>query len=436
MGEGIGSILSSPWFWLGAIGLALLFLRWRMHSLASRDRMLRESIRKKTAELQEQTRRAQTSEKVKERFLANMSHEIRTPMNAVVGFTNLLLDGKPRGDQLRYLELIKQSADHLLVIINDILDLSRIEAGKMPIEQVPFDLHKLMEGVAAMLQVKADEKNLKVKLEIADGLPKHFVGDPSRINQILVNLGGNAVKFTESGSVTLKVRSKGSQLLFEVIDTGIGISAEAQINVFGSFTQASSDTNRKYGGTGLGLSISKHLVELMEGQVGLESSPGHGSRFYFELPLTEAAEVSEEQSEELKLDLPAGLRILLAEDNAMNQLLAVDSLESQLEAVQVDTAINGKEAVDKVKSDTYDMVLMDVNMPEMDGLESTQLIRKYEETNQLPHLPIMAMTASVLPQEIERCLAAGMDGHIPKPFEIHELLEGIQEALSIRDKKS
>lgn len=374
---------------------------------------------------------AQKTAQLKHQFMANMSHEIRTPMNAIVGITRLLIEKDPRPDQLKYLEAIRKSSDNLLVIINDILDLSKIEAGKIRIEQIEFSFRELMHSMYEIMAIKAEEKNLKFHLTIKPDIPDRMIGDPSRLNQILINLVGNAIKFTEKGHVKIITTLMGVQernkirLSFDIVDTGIGISEEYVETIFESFTQAGTDTARKYGGTGLGLTISKQLTELMSGKISVTSRLGEGTTFRVEVPLEIAEmqhiqEAKPEVTEEIRTRLEKS-RILLVEDNEFNLLVAEDTLKSALPAVQVDVAENGEQAIRKLREKDYDIILMDIQMPIMNGVEATHYIR-----NTLPeqkrHTKIIAMTANVLQEDVQRYLQAGMNAYISKPFQTEELL--------------
>ncbi|MBS1616835.1 MAG: tetratricopeptide repeat protein [Bacteroidetes bacterium] len=374
---------------------------------------------------------AEKTAALKQQFMANMSHEIRTPMNAIVGMSRLLLEKEFLPHQVRYLNAIRQSADNLLVIINDILDLSKIEAGKIIIEQVHFSLRALLDKVRDMLLLKAEEKGLQLRFEIGREVNDSLLGDPTRISQILINLIGNAIKFTEHGFVELRVSQSTTQnelcpIRFDVEDTGIGIAEDYVDSIFESFTQAGTDTARKFGGTGLGLTISKQLTDLMKGKISVVSQVGKGTVFSLELPLKSSSEQSKEETQhqisEAQKKALSKAHILLVEDNEFNRMVAEDTLQEIAAGIRIDMAVNGVEAIQKLKEKTYDLVLMDIQMPVMDGLSATRVIR-----NELPapakDVHIIAMTANVLREDVERYLDAGMNAYISKPFNPEDLAQ-------------
>ncbi len=430
-------------WWIYSISLifivAIIYfvIRKRMSVAAVDQRLLREKVREKTKELEEEKERAEHSERVKEQFLTNMSHEIRTPMNAILGMTRLLLQKDPKKDQLKYLNSIKHASDNLLVIINDILDLSKIEAGKINFEKIDFDLGSEMNSMYETIQINADEKGIPLKLELDNTIPEILIGDPYRLGQILLNLAGNAIKFTEKGSVVVSVLplskdDENVRLRFSVVDSGIGIAKDKLEHIFDMFTQESSSTTRKFGGTGLGLAICKKLVELQGGSIHVESEPGKGSIFSFILNYNIGKiKLASDQQIETIIDIGKqlkNLRILLAEDNEFNQIVAVDTLESAIEGVKIDVALNGVEAVAMVNQNEYDVVLMDIQMPEMDGHEATKKIRS-SSIERINSIPIIAMTASVIKAEVDKCFESGMNEFVGKPFSIDELLEKISSTI-------
>ncbi len=393
-------------------------------------------------EIIEQKERAEQSEKFKQQFLANMSHEIRTPMNAVMGMTNLLIDKNPRADQQHYLVGIKKSSDILLHIINEILDLSKIESGKMELEKIDFSLHDAVEQVLITLNHKADEKGLLLHSNIDNNIPDVLIGDPVRINQVLMNLAGNAIKFTEKGSVQIKIRLLDNDpasifnLQFSIIDTGIGIPKDKLETVFESFSQANTSDTRKHGGTGLGLTISRQLVELHGGTISIESEEGAGTVFSFILGFEEgSAERLQQQinsDENIDGSILNGLKILVADDNEYNRIVAHDTLLSKCD-VSILSASSGKEAIEALRYNDFDLILMDVQMPEMNGFEATKYIRE-DFASPKKDIPIIALTASVLRTDLDKCRLAGMNSYIPKPFNPSQLIRGIAEVMGIKIK--
>jgi PAS domain S-box-containing protein len=352
----------------------------------------------------------------KANFLANMSHEIRTPMNAVIGMAHLALGTNLDERQRDYLTKIHGSGQHLLGIINDILDFSKIEAGKLEIEQVDFSLASVLDGAAGLTEGKAAEKGLGLTFTIGEEVPRDLVGDPLRLTQVLVNYIGNAVKFTETGSIGVEVGNSGDlddkvMLRFQVTDTGIGLTKEQQGRLFQSFEQADNSTTRQYGGTGLGLAICKTLAELMGGEVGVESAPGKGSSFWFTALCGIGSGAAAKAALPLDPASLAGARILLVEDNRLNQQVASEMLQGM--GCTVEIARNGKIGLEMAQAGGFDAVLMDMQMPVMDGLAATARLRQAGFTA----LPVIAMTANALPADKAKCLAAGMDDHLAKPID-------------------
>ncbi|MBX2907287.1 MAG: tetratricopeptide repeat protein [Taibaiella sp.] len=386
--------------------------------------------RKAKKEIELQKNRAEQSERFKQQFLANMSHEIRTPMNAVLGMTTLTLDTSLSEKQRNYMTAVKKSAESLLVIINDILDLSKLEAGKLELEHIPFRLSEQLKQVVDTMQFKVEEKGLRLSTEVAADVPDILIGDPSRLNQVLINLVGNAIKFTEKGSVRVvveKLPGADAALCFRVIDQGIGIPTDKLGKLFQSFSQADASTSRKYGGTGLGLSISKTLVELQGGKMDVKSVEGEGSEFSFVIVYGVADESMLPQqgggtnATVASLD---GIRLLVAEDNEYNQIVIRDTINSLIRNVHIDIADNGRMAVQLLEANDYDVVLMDIQMPELNGLDATAHIRKkLPETKR--NVPVIALTASVLNTDLDKCTKAGMNAYVPKPFKREELLNAL-----------
>ncbi|MFZ1397565.1 MAG: ATP-binding protein, partial [Candidatus Promineifilaceae bacterium] len=434
---------SAPWYdagiWLMGITSALITIRFgtdRLNNALAAVRAQNEALEAATAV-------ADAANAAKSEFLANMSHEIRTPLNAIIGLTSLLQDTAVDAEQTEYLRTMRISSDGLLSLINDILDFSKIEAGKLEVEAHPFHLQRCVAEVVDLLSGKADEKRLVLGYAVAADLPPFVVGDLTRTRQILVNLLGNALKFTEMGSVQVAVTGEvvangRLQLQFAIKDSGIGIPPERMDRLFQSFSQVDSSTTKRFGGTGLGLAISKRLVEAMGGQMWVESEPGVGSTFYFTLlvepgeapaldnPSLERLDYAMVGGETAVFDTTLGqrlpLRILLAEDNLINQKVGKRILERL--GYQADVAGNGLEVLAALHGQRYDLVLMDVQMPEMDGVAATQAIRQAFSEEAQP--VIIALTANALDGDRERFLQVGMDDYLSKPVRIEALTAVLQ----------
>ena len=421
---------------LASVGLILGAYKLRIKGLQQREQQLDALVQQRTTELRAANQRAEDATAMKSMFLANMSHEIRTPMNAVIGMVYLALKTPLSEKQRDYVNKIHQAGTSLLGVINDILDFSKIEAGRLDIEAVDFRLEDVIASVTSITAQKAQEKGLEFLVDVADSVPQHLVGDPLRLGQVIANLINNAIKFTEQGEVYLRAElhdqvGDRATLRFSVKDTGIGLTPEQAARLFQPFSQADASTTRKHGGTGLGLTICRRLVELMGGEIWLESEPGVGSTFLCTVSVGVSAGLArrrvapEHPLADRHADRLRGLRVLLAEDNEINQQIAVELLEGVGATVAV--ANDGVEAVRKVLSQpmppTFDVVLMDLQMPEMDGYQATQKIRA---DPRFARFPIIAMTAHATIEERQKCLDAGMNGHVSKPIDPASLFDTLE----------
>jgi len=417
---------------LGVLALLILLLyhRYRFKQKTAQQ------LEIKNAEIEAARARAEKSEAFKSRFLANMSHEIRTPLHGIAGYTDLVLETPLSEKQRRYLNAISQSNERLTEVVNDILDLSKLEAGEVKLRQVAFSPAQIAQDVQVALAPKAKNKGLELLVNIDDNVPAAVLGDPTRLYQILMNLAGNAVKFTDKGFVRIGIEGE-NPIRFSVSDTGIGIPTHKLTTIFESFHQAEEDTTARFGGTGLGLTIANELVQLHHSTIEVESQVGKGTTFAFNLALPHAntGHLVNTHSETDNLFFTQPLKILLADDNAFNREIAAEALLRHFEHVEIVEADNGKEVIRLFENQAFDLILMDMQMPEMNGIEATKSIRVQMPDNKR-NVPIIALTASATPEEIDKALASGMNRHLGKPFKPRELAKIIAETLSLAYSKN
>ncbi|MFT4193563.1 MAG: ATP-binding protein [Ottowia sp.] len=431
--------LGEDWLWTEALGTVT-----RRDAAGRALRMMGTaadiSRRRRTQEALVAARRsAEAGDRAKSELLANVSHEMRTPLNAILGLTNLLLQSPLNDEQRNFLHLIDSSAGNLLALLNDVLDFSKMEAGKLSFEQVRFDLRRWLNELVAPHALAARKKGLRFETQVAPELPQTLVGDPVRLRQILSNLLANAVKFTAQGGIGVSLAlgpdngdlgGERLRLLMEVHDTGIGIPADQQRAIFEAFTQVDASTTRRYGGTGLGLAICARLASMMDGAIRVHSEPGQGSQFQVSVTLTQIDEAPDTNltaplaSEEIAL---AGRKVLLAEDNAVNELLMRRMLKQM--GCSVEVARDGNEVLALWQRQPFDLILMDVQMPGLSGFDATARIREHE-ARAGGHMPIVALTAHAMPGDREECLAAGMDSYVSKPVPVEMLTEAMRAALA------
>ncbi|HAQ65052.1 MAG TPA: hybrid sensor histidine kinase/response regulator [Bacteroidales bacterium] len=416
----------------GKVKVFLELYRHRVH-LEDLVKQRTEELERANLQFQREKEKAEAATTSKSLFLANMSHEIRTPLNGIIGMTNHLKKTTLNEEQTDIVDIISTSGDYLLAIINDILDFSKIESGQIELEEKEMDILKLIDELVKTFKPRLESKQVELTHHLSINVPRFVIGDQVRVRQIFINIIGNAIKFTAKGSIKIEGRVLSEEgdtikLKFHVIDTGIGIPTERTDHIFKLFSQGETSTTRKYGGTGLGLAISKNLCELMNGSIGVKSQPGVGSDFFFSIPFriarlqTPALEPANRTLSKINdLDIKE-LRILLAEDNLINQKVASISLKKL--GCKYDIAIDGIQAVAMYKKNDYDAILMDIQMPEMDGIEATKVIRQLETAhNELHPITIIAMTANAMIEDQDRYRRAGMDGFIPKPFKPDKLAE-------------
>ncbi len=405
----------------GVFFILFVILFYFIYRVINQTKLLNRQVNEKTKNLKKLTEIAQKAARAKSDFLANMSHEIRTPLNAILGFIDLLKEQNKDKKSLEYIQIIDNSSKHLLGIINDILDFSKIESGKLEIENRNFEARKEFDSTINLFKAKAVEKNITLKIDIDSNLPKYICSDSLRIKQIISNLLSNAIKFTPNDkNIYLQINYKNNNLYISVEDEGIGIPKNRQNEIFNAFSQADTSTTRKFGGSGLGLSISAELVKLLGGKIEVQSDMGIGSRFFFSIPINKDKNIINDKIDDISKKKLQG-RILLVEDNKANQMF-MELILKKL-GLSYEIANDGLEAVEKYKDLTYNLILMDENMPNMNGIEATKQILKYENDKNLIHTPIIALTANALKGDREKFMQAGLDDYMTKPVDKKRLLE-------------